>query len=332
MKKVLALLMALAMLFALCGCSGNFFAGRKDGFARETAADMEYVPSPVMVNSYDAAAVAEESYGGFAVNGAFAASGVSSKNAENIDLEKIIYSADATVETTEFDKTIAALEQLIEKLGGWTESGSVSGTGYDALSRGKQASRNANYTIRVPNEKFEELMGELSSLGNVPYSHIYTENVTAEYYDTKARLTTYEAQEKRLLELLDQAETVSDVIEIENELTEVRYRIESLQTSLRGWDRRVNWSTLYLAVNEVREYTPQEQRSYADKLKASVKDGIEELGEFFLDFVEALPILILLLVALIIVILIIKKAVRSGNGKQKEKKEEKIEETKPKEE
>ena len=175
-------------------------------------------------------------------------------------------------------------------------------------------------------------MGALSSLGNVPYSHVYTENVTAEYYDTKARLTTYEAQEKRLLELLDQAETVSDVIEIENELTDVRYRIESLQTSLRGWDRRVNWSTLYLAVNEVKEYTPQEKRSYGSRLKDSVEDGIEELGEFFLDFVEALPILILLLVALIIVILIIKKAVRSGNGKQKEKKEEKIEETKPKEE
>ena len=157
----------------------------------------------------------------------------------------------ATVETTEFDATISALEAMIDSYGGWVESSSVNGAKYSSISRGSKTNRSASYTVRVPNGKFNSMMSDLSSLGNIPYSHVYTENVTSQYYDTQARLQTYQAQEKRLMELLDKAETVSDVIEIENELTEVRYRIESLQTSLRGWDRRVSWSTLYLTINEV---------------------------------------------------------------------------------
>lgn len=337
MKKILAIVMALAMVFALCGCRSF----GSSGDAEEIRAS---VPSMAAGKSYDymADSVAAGDYGGFASNGTavmFAAeqaempspaAGGSSGAAntgedrtQELDPEKIIYSANATMETTEFEKTIAGIEDLIEKLGGWVESGSVSGSNYSSISRGTKSSRSADYTIRVPNDRFQELMDELPNLGNVPYSHIYTENVTAEYYDTQARLTTYEAQEQRLLELLEMAETVSDVIEIENELTEVRYRIESLKTSLRGWDRRVSWSTLYLSVKEVFEYTPQEPVSYGGRLLEALKNGIENLGEFFLELLEALPELLLVLVLLIAVILILKKVIVSGKEKRAGRKAKK---------
>ena len=90
-----------------------------------------------------------------------------------------------------------------------------------------------------------------------PIPHTYTENVTSQYYDTQARLTAYQTQEARLLEMMEKAETVEDIITIEEKLTDLRYRIESLQSTLKNWDRQVSYSTISLDVEEVQEYTPE---------------------------------------------------------------------------
>ena len=325
--KILAVLICVILLLNLCACE-SLTSGHKKSEAGGYSTNSSYSYS----YDYEDMAVAEKAYGGFSMSGMYAAapasastnttalskgssgsSGTSESTDELSDLnpEKIIYSADATVETTQFENTISALEAMIENAGGWVESSSVTGANYSTISRGSKTNRSANYTVRVPNNKFDEMMSSLPALGNVPRSHVYTENVTSQYYDTQARLTTYQAQEQRLLELLDKAETVSDVIEIENELTEVRYRIESMQTSLRNWDRRVSWSTIHLTVNEVSEYTPEVQKGYGERLKEALMEGLDNLSWYFVDFVEALPVLAFFLLLLIILILIIKSVICS---------------------
>ena len=331
--KTLAVLICAILLINLCACDG-LSSSRKTSERREdysTGASYSYS------YDYDELAVAAEPYGGFSSSGIYAAApsaasattssngssgsaGTSQDTDESSDLnpEKIIYSADATVETTQFENTISALEAMIDSVGGWVESSSVTGANYSSISKGSKTNRSANYTVRIPNDKFDEMMNSLPALGNVPRSHVYTENVTSQYYDTQARLTTYQAQEQRLLELLDKAETVSDVIEIENELTEVRYRIESMQTSLRNWDRRVSWSTIHLTVNEVSEYTPEVQKGYGERLKEALLEGLDNLSWYFIDFVQALPVLAFFLLLLIVLILILKSVI--WNPKRAEKR------------
>ena len=323
MKKFFAVILVLALALSMCAC--NAYRPRSDKAAQTEASyrsDADFSYPLAAASDYNAMAVAEEAYGGFAASGNAAAPApeASLKGAEpqeqsssdaDVDPEKIIYSGDATVETTQFDDTLVALEAMIDRFGGWVESSSVSGSKYSAVSSGSRTNRSANYTVRVPGEKFSELMNSLSSLGNVPSSSTYSENVTSQYYDTEARLKTYQAQEQRLLDLLDMADTVSDVIEIENELTDVRYRIESLQTSLRSWDRRVSWSTLTLFIREVTEYTPEQPVRFIDRLAGSFLDGLDALGDFLLGLVEALPVLIVVLALLFIVLRLIARAVRN---------------------
>ncbi len=329
--RILAVLICIILMLSLCAC-GNGSYSRKEQSSGYTTS----YSAPSYSYDYDELAVSEEAYGGFSSSGMYAAasasasstttsngsSGVSgssgsgsasqsSDDSSDLNPEKIIYSADATVETTQFESTISALEAMIDGVGGWVESSSVTGANYSSISRGSKTNRSASYTVRVPNNKFDEMMSSLPALGNVPRSHVYTENVTSQYYDTQARLTTYQAQEQRLLELLDKAETVSDVIEIENELTEVRYRIESMQTSLRNWDRRVSWSSIRLTINEVSEYTPEVQKGYGERLKEALMEGLDNLSWYFIDFVEALPVLAFFLLLLIILILILKRVIRS---------------------
>ena len=259
MKKTLALILALLMLLSLCACG----AGSKGS---DTAAATESIQ--------EAPAAASNGTGGLASYSSYAAdaqyveaeedsrSGEAGAEAGEINPDKIIYSGEAEVETRDFDDSIAKLMEMLGEYGGWIESSSLSGANYYSISRGNSGNRSASYTLRIPSDKFETMMNSLSEIGNVPYTYTYSENVTAQYYDTQARLTAYETQEARLLEMMEKAETVSDVITIEEKLTELRYQIESLQSTLNNWDRQVSYSTLRVGVTEVGEYTPQPQQSY----------------------------------------------------------------------
>ena len=321
MRKTCALLLALLMCLSLCACGSSkssapsmrqdnaYYAPMPEAMAMEAAYDMDYEAS------------------GFASmnTAATAAKGADESGAPEENPEKIIYSGEATVETTEFEQSVAALEKMIEDCGGFIESSSVNGNNYYDSSRGYASRRTATYTLRIPSAKFAGLMTSLSSIGNVPYTHTYTENVTAQYYDVQARLTALKAQETRLLEMMEMAETVEDIITIEDKLTDVRYHIDSLQSSLNNWDRRVAYSSLSVTLKEVQVYTPETvtKITYGEELWRTFTGAIENTGEFFKDLllflVSALPTLVIL-VALFFVFRPLLKKLSTRNKERRAKK------------
>ena len=302
MKKTFAVLFSVLLLLSLCACGAQ---SANDAMRAES-----YVSSPAEAPMPEPEMAADEAYGGFAMNDMKADE--PEAKTPDVDPEKIIYSADATVETTEFEQTLDKLQALVQQYGGFIESSSINGSNYYSQARGYANSRSAYYCIRIPSARFSELMGSLSTLGNVPYTHSYTENITSRYYDVQARLTAYETQEQRLLEMMEMAETVSDIIVIEDRLTELRYQIESLQSTLNNWDRQVSYSTVQVNVSEVTVYTPEATLSYGQRLGLAVRNGLKSTGEFFSDFLlwflEALPALIILAVLIVFVVAIIRKA------------------------
>lgn len=326
MKKSLALLCALALVLSLCACGASSKGAASSApqvsynesydTAAEAPAGAPEEPMP------DAAWEAEMGYdGGLAAAGNAAASAPAGNTAD-VNPDKIIYSADVTLETTAFDDTVSAIAKLIEDYGGWIESSSVNDANYYSRARGYASSRSASYTLRVPSESFQKLMTGLSGLGNVPYTHTYTENVTAQYYDTQARLTAYRTQETRLLEMMEMAETVEDIIAIEEKLTELRYEIESLQSTLNNYDRRVNYSSVYLSVEEVQEYTPETvtELTYGQELARAFSRGFRNAGNFFKDLLVGLagsvPTLLFLGALAVAAVVLVKK----GRARRKAKK------------
>ena len=299
LTKTLSLAVVLALCLTLCACGSS-----KAGSA-PSAMRAEYASAPTQAYSnsaYDMAmpeAAEGEAYaGGFGVS-AKAESGAE-PDAPEENPEKIIYSANVTLESTAFEEALAQVEALTKEVGGWIESSSINGANYNDTARGYSRSRSASYTLRIPSQSFEQVMNRLPEIGNVPYSYRYSDNVTAQYYDVQAHMNAYKAQEARLLELMERAESVEDVITIESRLSEVRYQIENLQATLNNWDRRVSYSTVYLELNEVKVYTPEPERrvSYGEELWGALKDGVESLVDFFKGFLvwlaEALPTLIVL--------------------------------------
>ncbi len=318
MKKTLCLFLAALMMLSLCACgeSPSHAAGAEAKRADVNAASYDMAMSDLVTEE-----AAEMEYAAYGISPAEVpapapaaqANGAAAETTPDERPDKIIYSANAQVETTDFDGTLAKLDQMVQDYGGWIQSSSINGSNYADRSRGRISRRSADYTLRIPSDRFQELMAGLSNLGNVPYSYVYTENVTAQYYDVQARLTAYTAQETRLLELMEKAETVEDIIRLEDRLTEVRYQIDSLRSSLKNWDRQVSYSSVYLSIAEVQEYSPepQVQPSYSERLGSALRDGLRGTGNFFknllLWLVEALPVLVLLLVLILIPVLILRK-------------------------
>lgn len=312
MKKTISVLLALMLMFTLCACGESSSAQNARTEMKAEYADYEYAADEAYYYAeepmYEPAPAAAN---GLSVNQSASAGG--SAETPSQKPSKIIYSANVRVETTDFDGTLSALDQLVEEYGGWIESSSVNGTNYADRSRGSVSRRSASYTLRIPSDRFQELMSSLSALGNIPFSHIYTENVTAQYYDVQARLVAYTAQEQRLLEMMEMAETVEDVILLEDRLTEVRYQIEALQSTLNNWDRQVSFSSVYLDISEVQEYSPepQVQPSYGQQLLSALQDGLHDAGAFFkgllLWLTGALPALVILAVLTVVVVLIVKR-------------------------
>ena len=295
MKKRIALLLALLMTLSLCACGSSSQMASSTESAAYDSSPMEPAPNTSRASGF----AAMDTVGAAGEYGEYDA-GTGDVPDENP--EKIIYSADATVETTEFDKTLEELAALIKEYGGWVQSSSINGANYYSISRGSSYNRSADYTIRIPSDKFQTVMNSLSTLGNVPYSYTYTENVSAQYYDVQSRLTAYKTQETRLLEMMEKAQTVEDTITIEEKLTELQYKIDSLQSSLNNWDRQVNYSTISLSVQEVGEYTEQQAVtiSYGQRLLNAFTDSLKGAGRFFKNLlvflVSALPTLVILAV------------------------------------
>ena len=330
MKKqsILAILVAaLLVLTVFTGCAANaksmaadtasmdngYYDSKQEAATAETP--MEAPAEPEEEFAYDTVATTEA--GGGAAETPEPDDSVADYTA------KIIYTASVSIETTEFDKAVAALENQVRKIGGFVESSNVTGdTQYNADGTTSIVNRWAYYTVRIPCEQFESFLHETEGFGNVTSTSRDAQNVTSAYTDYEARLSSLNTQEERLLDMLAKSEDVETLIALEQRLSDVRYEIESIERNLRNLDRKITYSTVSLTLEEVEVYTPTApvQRTFGEKLASAFSDGwngfTRGIQNVILGLASALPALILLAVITAAVIVCIKKARKKRKAKK----------------
>ncbi|NLU36959.1 MAG: DUF4349 domain-containing protein [Clostridiales bacterium] len=223
---------------------------------------------------------------------------------------KLIKSGYMSVETVDFVETTSAITRRVQQAGGFIASSNVEG--WSREDARYKPLRRASYKIRIPSEKFEQFMTDIGDMGNVTISETWGEDVTEKYFDTEARLKSLTMQEERLLTLLSKAEKLADIIEIERELSSVRYQIENLTGTLRKYDNLVAYSTLELDVVEVEEITELEEKpadlwqKIAQSFRNSIKSVMKMAESLLLFLVAAVPYLLLFGIIFIIILGIYK--------------------------
>ena len=268
-KKILTAVMAAALLLGLLGGCGSKNLSMEPDMAR---GDM-YAEDSI---SYETAMAAPAAMSGAGSNAKSAASTASIPLPEN---RKWVITMSLTAETENLADAMGLLAEKIQESGGYVESQSVSGT---AVNSGRSPS--AYITVRVPAEQLDSFVEDVSGMTNVVSSSRYVEDITLRYTDTEGRVKALQTEEARLLELMEQAETMSDLLEIEERLTEVRYQLENYTSTLRLYDNQVDYATLDLTLREVEKFTPPEKQGFWEKVTSGLADSIVDLGQGMVDF------------------------------------------------
>lgn len=239
---------------------------------------------------------------------------------------KLIKTYSMSVETENFDSLIPAIEARVSEMGGYIEQLNT----YYGEKYSGNTNRNSSLTIRIPKGKEDAFISYVGNSSNITRQSLDVSDVTLSYVDVETRKNSYVAERDRLLELLESAESIDDIITIEARLSEVRYYLESMESQLRTMDNLIDYSTIYLSVYEVKQYTEPEPETYGQRIARSFKNGIENftdgLKEFSIWFVGALPTLLFFGIIIYIVVIVrkkIKAAKLAKSGSKETKKEEK---------
>lgn len=326
---------ALAASILLSGCSSNTNRRSESGRNEERRSDVvtEEISGVVGYDyGYNTAAVdyayeeieAPEEFSSSVSGGAGnTAPGSVSGTVTNSDIEvsdrMLIRYVTVSCETLRFTELTTDLESQVASLGGYIESKNFSGTGNAGDLR------TASYTIRVSSEDLDALISSIGNAAVITSSNESTEDVTLSYADTQARIESLRVEQETLNTLLAQANDLDIILQLQNELTNVRYQIESYESQLRVLENLSSYSTLTLYVTEVLEETEPEEphiKTFSEKLSESFHDGLEEAKESWQEFVIGLAgnvipvsVTIVLIVVAFIVLLIVAKKIRRKAGK-----------------
>lgn len=246
-KRLLPLFLALLLSLSACGSSSG--GGDSSAAAGDASADNGWA---------EAAMDAADTAGGADFSAV-------RRNA------KLILNADLSLETQDFEKSAADIEKMTAEAGGYIES---SGT------YGDTGSRSANYTLRVPQEKFEQFYAQLGENMHVVSRSRSSEDVTEQYTDIETRLATLQTKHERLLSLLEKADKMEDIIALENALADCEYEIDSLTGSKRRYDDLVGFSTFYINLREVQTLTATaDGTGFGAQLTQAAKTGARGLAD-----------------------------------------------------
>lgn len=324
-RRIVVGLLMVCMMLSLAGCGSK--AMNDMAFTESVSMSR---PAEMKAESqvfYDKVMIEEDYAGGVKDQGTGVESGSTGGKSSDVgqnavqENRKLIKTVDMTVETKEFDRTLAALEGKIAELGGYIENlETYNGSSYSSY----RSTRNANMTIRIPKQKLDVFLETVEGVSNVVRRSESVEDVTLTYVDLESHKKVLLAEQERLLELIKKAEAIEDIITIENRLSTVRYQIESMEAQLRTYDNKVDYSTVHLTVNEVKELTPVVEKNALERIADGFVDSLKDIGEgiteFSIWFVVNIPYFVLWIIILIVGIFALRvllKVLRAGKAKKR---------------
>lgn len=280
-RKCMALLLCVLLLLGLAGCGKemNETAGNAAG-----AADGNYTVGDYVVKEEGSAEADGESL------------------PEN---RKLVQTVHMNVETEDLDAVLQQINERTAQLGGYTESSHVqNGSAYS----GKRY-RSASLTVRIPAKDLSAFTDRVGQISNIVSSRKTVDDITLSYVATESRMKALQTEEARLLELLAKAETMNDLLTVEKRLTEVRTQLEQVTSALRVYDNQVDYATVYLSIEEVKEYTEvTEPETVWQRIGSGFVKSLKGVGNFltelFVFVVVASPYLVLIAAVVLGIVLL----------------------------
>jgi hypothetical protein len=204
---------------------------------------------------------------------------------ESIDpVRKIITRATIEFATNDISATRQNIVAAIEKYDAYTSSDD------ETKSPGRVSN---TMVIRVPSPNFDQMLSEITSgVDRFDEKRIEVQDVTEEFLDVEARLKTKKELESRYLQLLKEAKNVTEVLEIEKQIGELRSEIESIEGRLKYLENNVTYSTITVTFYQK---VPLETE-FGQKFRIGFRNGWDNLVWFFVFLTNIWPFIVIILV------------------------------------
>jgi len=240
-------------------------------------------------------------------------SAVEDKLPEIKDQRMIIKTGSLSLDIEKYDDTETRILEIVK-----THSGFVSKSNSTVNASG---SKSGTITVKVPADKFDMLVAEISRIGKVVNQNIQASDVTEEYVDLESRLKTQKELEQRLLKLLDEkAVKLSDIIEVEEKLASVRQKIEGIEGKMKLLRSQSDLSTLTINVYEPSMLSTSSGGGFFYELKQAIKKGLsgftKVLAVLIVFVISVIPVLLLAYVVYRIIKSILKRRKQNKSVKQ----------------
>jgi Domain of unknown function (DUF4349) len=215
---------------------------------------------------------------------------VSDAKSVAMDFEKptetqIIRTSTLQFETDDLNESYLNIQKAVAKCKGNLQN-DVSGKNESAAFR--------NLTIRVPNTNFIAFLDEISKgVNHFDRKEISSEDVTEQYIDLESRMNSKKTLEKRYLQLLQKANKVSEIIEIEAKLSEIREEIEAKEGQFKYLKNQIAMSTVTIEMYTNDAMQSGETVSFFGKIWNEIKSGFNSLSSFILGLVSIWPFLVI---------------------------------------
>lgn len=190
----------------------------------------------------------------------------------NKDNLKLIYYASMQLQTTDYAEAEAALYKQVEAVGGYFENVNINNNSYYASDNFKSG----RYTVRVPAESYADFINSVGETCHVVNLSQSVEDVGESYFELEGRLETLRTKRDRLNELLKDAATMADIIQLETELSNTEYEIENLTTRINHYDSLIGYSTVNIYLEQVvrTDTGVSQDNSFGARLARSFKRGL----------------------------------------------------------
>ena len=298
MKKIFAILAAGILLFSFSGCAGASAPKEEMATATSVAYDSSYEEAGYDVYAeetieMEAEEIAEE-----------AAAQLNTQAELPDDGRKIIRNTELTIETKAFGEAVTLLKQAVSAAGGYVE--------YSSQYSGGRT-KSAEYTCRIPSDRYSSFLESVSGAGSVVYTEESTEDATAQYVDMESRLKSLRTQEERLLKLMEESGSLEELLAVQDKLMEVQYQIESYTGQMKVLTNRIDYATVRVYLEEVEVYTPvkpsfgEEIMDAFEDMLRGVKNGAEDL---VLAVIYLIPLWIIAAVIVVVTVILVKRRKR----------------------
>lgn len=201
---------------------------------------------------------------------------------------KIIKTAQLRFETQDIQKSFSSIYKATKNYKAYIQNDN-SGSDYGSIYR--------NVTLRIPNTHFDAFIDEISKgVSHFDRKEISALDVTEEFVDIEARLKAKRTLENRYLEILKKANKVSEILEVEKQLSIIREEIESSEGRLKYLQNKVSMSTITIEMYTEKPEGTGTTVSYGSKMWNAIKSGFNGLSSFFLGMLHIWPFILIFVV------------------------------------